>query len=163
MLFALLFLFGTASVLATTNDPILVCNGKKCKELNLEINYTIFLAPCTCSTQNDNEYLNIVCFNWSNLNTTNIIVPDSLLKNVSSVHFICFNFEIPKLTKPFLSDQLRELVVELQINGEQLLGIDAGSFDGLTKLEKLILTQNIINEDLLSNTYVESNLINLIN
>jgi hypothetical protein len=82
------------------------------------------------------------------LNTTNIIVPDSVIKDVTSVKIVFAYLSITQLTKPFLSSQLSDLVVELVIADFQITEIDAKLFDNLPKLESLEIIGNIDGETL---------------
>jgi hypothetical protein len=95
-----------------------------------------------------------LCYTSAEFNTTNIIVPDSLLKDISSVQLKLIGTAVTQLTNPFMSQQLANLLQLFELRKHKISKIDAGIFDKLPNLHTLILSENEMEDKLLSNTSV---------
>lgn len=96
----------------------------------------------------------IHCFEWASLNSTNVIVPDSVIKDVVEVNIEFFATGITQLTNPILNSQLAKLVTDLTISENKISKIDAKVFDSLPKLEELTLLNNGIDDKVLNSGFV---------
>lgn len=95
-------------------------------------------------------YLGINCDKYSKLNTTNIAVPDSILKNIDVVDIVFTSIGVTEITNPLISKQLAGLVEKLRMENHKISKIEAKSFDDLSNLTNLRFANNEIDGDILA-------------
>jgi hypothetical protein len=81
-------------------------------------------------------------------------VPDLLLKDISSVQITFINTSISQIISPVMSEQLKNLVVKLEITKNKIGRIEKNVFDKLPNLKKLNLPETQLDDTLLNSGFV---------
>jgi hypothetical protein len=85
------------------------------------------------------------------LDTTNIVVNESFVKNLTFVNMRFVNTGITQLINPLVNNQLVDKIRYFEMEQHTIRRIDAKVFDKMPKLERLIFVRDGINEDVLNN------------